>query len=101
MLANGKVAGADLWWIDAQAQGQVGNTSIGVYADYAHTKAKSNVLYNVFGANPMAANGGGTAATAGDKTNGWSLRATIKPIPQWVFEAGYGETKETWLPGLL
>ena len=91
-----KLAGADLWWIDAQAQGQLGNTTIGLYADYAHTKAKANVAYNVFGANPISQviAGTGTAATAGDKTDGWSLRATIKPIPQWVFEAGYGETKE-------
>ena len=84
-----KVAGADMWWIDGQAQGSIGNTTVGVYADYAHTKAKTNVLYNVFGANPM-----NTARAAGDKTDGWSLRATVKPIPQWVFEAGYGETKE-------
>lgn len=90
-----KVAGADLWWIDAQAQGSIGNTSIGVYADYAHTKQKNNVQYNVFGANPIsgAVAAGGNGTTAGDKTDGWSLRATIKPIPQWVFEAGYGETK--------
>jgi hypothetical protein len=93
--ANFKAAGADMWFIDAQAQGAVGNTSIGVYADYAHTKAKDNVAYNVFGSNPMSggAVAGGPGTTAGDKTNGWSIRATVKPIPQWVFEAGYGETK--------
>jgi hypothetical protein len=97
-----KVAGADMWYIDGQAQGSVGTTTIGVYADYAHTKALSGVTYNVFGANPLTTQSGGASAitgtadpVAGDKTNGFSLRATIKPIPQWVFEAGYGETKET------
>ena len=88
-----KVAGADLWFIDAQAQGSVGNTSVGVYADYAHTKAKTNVDYNVFGAQSMP-DGLATAANTG-KTDGFSIRATIKPIPQWVFEAGYGQTKYT------
>ncbi len=82
-----KVAGASLWWIDAQAQGDVGNTSIGVYADYAHTKSKANTLQDVFMASP------GSAPVAGAKTDGYSIRATVKPIPQWVFEAGYGETK--------
>jgi len=85
-----KVAGADLWWIDAQAQGDLGNTSIGVYADYAHTKGKTGAANQVFSATA------GTAGANADKTDGFSIRATVKPIPQWVFEAGYGQTK--WSP---
>ena len=88
--AGDKIAGANLWFIDAQAQGSVGNTSIGVYADYAHTKAKTGVVYNVFGATSIADGG-----AANGKTDGFSIRTTIKPIPQWVFEAGYGQTKFT------
>jgi hypothetical protein len=98
--AGVKAAGADMWWIDAQAQGEVGNTSIGVYADYAHTKAKANVAFNVFGATPASMIGvAGVAPTAGDKTDGYSIRATVKPIPQWVFEAGFGQTKDKLAAG--
>ncbi len=89
--AGTKSAGADLWFLDAQAQGSVGNTSVGVYADYAHTKAKSNVLYNIFGAASIADNNLGYTG----KTDGFSIRTTIKPIPQWVFELGYGQTRYT------
>lgn len=84
-----KVAGMNLWFIDAQAQGEIGDTSIGLYADYASTKDKvaTNVLANVFGAM------GPHAATArADKTDGWSFRATVKPLHNIILGAGYGQT---------
>ena len=83
-----KAAGMDMWFIDAQAQGEIGETSIGLYADYASTKAKTNtnVALNAYGAVP------GAAATANaDKADGWSLRATVKPLHNVILGAGYGQ----------
>jgi len=96
-----KVAGADMWFIDAQAQGEIGEeTLVGVYADYAHTRAKANVTYNIYGADPLAFDpatgqfvpGSGTTAVSGETTDGWSIRAVVKTLDFLILGAGYGQT---------
>jgi len=93
----------DLQFIDAQFQGAVGDTSIGVYADWAHAKGKTDAASaatNFYGAlaSPAQATAGAGATTAngaGNKTDGYSIRADIKPLEHFIVGAGYGHMKES------
>jgi len=67
--------------IDAQVQGEMGDTQYGIYADYASAKASSATERNVY------------APTIGAKRTGYSIRATVKPVHNMVFMAGIGEDK--------
>ena len=86
----------DLQFVDLQMQGEVGDTSVGVYADWAHAKGKSAVAGgttrgNFYGASPD----GVTANTAGNKWDGYSIRAEAKPLEHVLFGIGYGYQKFT------
>ncbi len=73
------------WFLDFQAHGELGDTQVGVYADFASAKKSS------------------AAAGTGNKVNlfnmtpgdleGWHFRANIKPLHNVIFGAGYGELK--------
>ncbi len=100
-----RFAGAHMGFLDAQAQGEIGDdVSIGVYADYAHTVAKGGVKYNLFGATPLEFDETGALiggdAQPNDRTDGWSLRAMVKPVEGWIFGGGYGETRNTTASGV-
>jgi len=76
-----------LWFIDAQAQGEIGDTSIGVYADYASANGKTDATSGTANFYKFAA---GTGA-AGEKNTGWSIRADVKPLHNLGLGAGYGQ----------
>jgi hypothetical protein len=64
--------------LDVQAFGEVGDMQIGIFADYA-----------------TAPSGGGNIYNAGtDARTGYSFRASIKPMAQWIFIAGIGSDKQ-------
>jgi len=81
----------DMQWIFAQMQGDLGDMSVGLYADWAHAKGKANG--NVLGADDLTA-GAGTL-NAGQKYDGYSLRATLEPFSQVGLNLGYGYRKTT------
>jgi len=68
--------------IDAQVQGELGDTQYGVYADYASAKASTATQTNVY--NPLS--------TTSSRT-GYSIRATVKPLHNVILMAGVGEDK--------
>ncbi len=73
-------------WLAAQIQGELGDMSLGVYADFATTKSGANANY----------------ATAGfDKKDGYSIRAEIEPIHQLMFGVGVGSQKTSATSGSL
>jgi len=83
--ANGAVlAGADALFVDAQVQGDIGDASFGIYADYVTTKSK-------------AANGGTAlnifAGSTNAKRDGFSIRGEVKPTHSLMFGLGYGTDK--------
>jgi len=86
----------NLQFVDAQAQGEVGDMSIGVYADWAHAKGKTSAALtgNFYGATAAAALGA-TANTVGTKYDAYSIRTNIEPIARVLFQIGYGYQKVT------
>ncbi len=83
-LAAGTSVKMKKWMIDLQAQGEVGNTQIGVYADYANAAEAGKNEFNPF--NPA---GFGAGAL-----KGYSFRANVKPLHNMIFQAGYGQLKD-------
>ncbi len=79
---------ADLKFVDFQAQGEVGDMSIGVYADYAIAKDKTNGVAGV-------ANMYNVGAATGDKTTGYSARVEVKPLENVGVGIGIGSLKNT------
>jgi len=75
-------SGVNAQWIAAQVQGEIGDASLGIYADYATTKTRT-------GAGITTANLYGTG-----KVDGYSIRAEIEPIHQLMFGLGYGRTQD-------
>jgi len=69
------------WWIDAQAQGEIGETSIGIYADYASAAASTATKQNLYNA-------------VASKLSGYSIRANIKPLHNVIIGAGFGAQKQ-------
>jgi hypothetical protein len=63
--------------IDAQVQGDVGDMSLGVYADYASSNEGNFALAPVVSVKPGA-------------TTGFSIRAELKPIKDFMVGLGYG-----------
>ena len=83
----------DLQFVDAQFQGAVGDTSIGVYADWAHAKGKTDqasLQGNVYGVTNGPTN---LINIAGTKSDAYSIRADIKPLEHVIVGAGYGYNK--------
>jgi len=69
------------WGVEASLEGEMGDTQFGVYADYANAAASSATKTNLFNLDPLNA------------LKGWGIRATVKPLHNVVFGAGYGSMK--------
>ncbi len=93
----------NLMFVDGQIQGDVGDMSLGVYADYAHAKGKANgnvlgaqdVGTSVLDANATGAFGTFAAIGASQKFDAYSIRATLGVLPGVTVGAGYGYRKTT------
>jgi len=85
----------NLQFIDGQAQGEVGDMSVGIYGDWAHAKGKTSAAGtgNFYGA------GLGAPNTVGSKFDAYSIRAEIEPINRFLFGVGYGYQKQTTTAG--
>jgi len=79
--------GADAKWVDLQIQGEMGDASYGVYADWVNTKAKA-VGGAAVGSNAFANN-------ANSKRDGFSVRGEVKPLHNVMFGLGYLSDKTT------
>jgi len=89
-------------WLAAQIQGELGDMSLGIYADYATTKSGDSTRTNV---GNLATNGrqnyafalnGMTYGGINDgKIDGYSIRAEIEPMHQLMFGVGFGTMKAT------
>jgi len=81
--------GANAMFLDLQAQGEMGDMSYGVYADFTTTKAKTanGVATNIF----SAGNG---------KADGNSIRLEVKPTHALMLGVGVGSVKTTPAAGL-
>jgi len=95
-LANARVP-MNLQFIDGQIQGEVGDMSVGVYADWAHAKGKTSTATtnngNLYGGNVEAFNG--VANTSGSKFDAFSARVEVEPIDRVILGIGYGYRKLT------
>ncbi len=87
-------------FLDGQVQGEVGNMSLGVYADYAHAKGKPNG--NILGAQDVGTTTGASsllanysALGASQKFDAYSIRATLEPLAGVTVGTGYGYRKTT------
>jgi len=87
-------------FIDGQIQGEVGDMSVGVYADYAHAKGKANG--NILGAQDVSTVtttsnllAGYNAIGGNQKFDAYSIRATVEPLSGFTVGAGYGYRKTT------
>ena len=83
-------AGTDLemkkWDIDFQAQGELGDMQLGVYADYGKASASGVGKTNLF-------------SKFGGESSGYSLRANIKPLHTVVIGGGFGIMKNSGVAG--
>jgi hypothetical protein len=86
----------NMQFIDAQIQGDVGDMSVGIYGDWAHAKGKTSTA----GTGNFYGIGGAIAETgarndAGNKYDGFSIRAEVEPIDRVIVGIGYGYQKLT------
>jgi len=79
--AAGLKTDAKRFGIDAQLQGELGDTQFGIYADFAKAKASSAAVMNIYN---------GSKASSRD---GYSIRGTIKPLHNIVAMIGVGQDK--------
>jgi len=85
----GAAAGVDGKWIDVQLQGEMGDASYGIYADWVNTKSRSA---NAANTNIFT---GGIGAAVDAKRDGFGIRAEIKPLHNVMFGIGYLSDKTT------
>jgi len=84
----------NIQFVDAQAQGELGHMSVGMYADWAHAKGETSTLGtgNFYGS--IVDEAGATIAnTAGKKFDAFSIRGEIEPIERVLLGIGYGYKK--------
>ena len=80
----------NMQFIDVQMQGDLGDMSVGVYADWSHAKGKSDTATGLIG----NYYGIGTT-TVGSKSDAFSIRADLEPIAGLIVGGGYGYAKNT------
>ncbi len=93
--------------IDAQMQGNVGDMTLGVYADWAH--AKGTVNGNLYGAQDAGTTPAATSSASalgisqvlgsGQSFDAFGIRATLAPVTGYTFGIGYGHRKTVTGPG--
>ncbi|PIX54212.1 MAG: hypothetical protein CO188_07445 [Zetaproteobacteria bacterium CG_4_9_14_3_um_filter_54_145] len=71
------------WGLDAQLEGELGDSQFGLYADYASAAKSTAVNVNNYNADTLK------------NLTGWSVRGTIKPLHNVVLAAGYGQAQAT------
>jgi len=84
--AVGVAKGVNATFMDVQVQGEMGDMSYGVYADWVNTKAKS--VNGAAGTNQFAAG-------ANSKREGYSARIEIEPVHQLMIGLGAAQDKTT------
>jgi len=77
----------NIQFIDGQIQGDIGDMSLGIYADYAHVKGKTSNLGtgNFYGGGVMN----------GQTFDAYSVRAELEPVSGILLGLGYGHQKTT------
>ncbi len=85
----------DLQFIDVQLQGEVGDATVGVYADWAHAKGKTGATGsgNYYGRQGGFMNMAAPANVTGNKYDGYSIRAEVGPTTNFLVGIGYGRQK--------
>ncbi|MDQ6997838.1 MAG: hypothetical protein Q9M17_03910, partial [Mariprofundus sp.] len=76
------------WMIDFQAQGELGDMQVGIYADYAKAGAGTATRANLF-------------SKLGGESSGYSVRANIKPLHTVIVNAGFGIMRDADLLGAV
>jgi len=84
----------NLQFVDAQMQGDVGDMSVGIYADWAHANGKTSSAgtNNFYGAES-----GGIAD--GQDYDAFSIRTDVEPIERLILGVGYSYAKTTQVAG--
>jgi len=81
VLATGLKQDAKRVGFDIQLQGEMGDSQFGLYADYATAKAGTAAVANIYNASTTSSR------------DGYSIRATIKPIHNIIAMIGVGQDK--------
>jgi len=79
--AANATASAKRFGFDVQLQGELGDTQVGVYADYANAAKSTATKSNLYNADLVS------------KRDGYSIRATAKPLHNVVAMIGVGQDK--------
>ncbi len=83
----------NMQFIDGQIQGDIGDMSLGIYADYAHVKGKTSDL--------GTANFYGGGVMNGQTFDAYSIRAELEPVSRILLGVGYGYQRKTAGTGLV
>jgi len=78
----------NIQFVDAQMQGDIGDMSLGIYADWAHAKGKTSTVGVTSGENFYGSELG--ANLSGSKFDAFSIRADLEPINRFLVGIGYG-----------
>lgn len=71
------------WGLEASLEGDLGDTQVGLYVDYANAGKSSLSKTNLFNTDTV------------NNLKGWGVRGTVKPLHNVVLLAGYGSMKAT------
>ncbi|MFQ5344560.1 MAG: hypothetical protein ACE5DZ_01215 [Mariprofundus sp.] len=69
------------WGLEASLEGDLGDTQVGLYVDYANAGTSSVSKTNLFNTDTV------------NNLKGWGVRGTVKPLHNVVLLAGYGSMK--------
>lgn len=90
VLAAGQ--GVDAKFIDLQVQGEAGDMSYGIYADWTTSKAKGT---NAIGASNLFSTNAAGVTGQNAKLTGYSARVEVSPIHKVMFGLGAAQLKDT------
>jgi len=83
----------NMQFVDGQIQGDIGDMSLGIYADYAHVKGKTSDL--------GTGNFYGGGVVNGQTFDAYSVRGELEPVSGILLGLGYGHQKTTFATGEL
>jgi len=81
----------NLQFVDAQMQGDIGDMSVGFYADWVHANGKTS--------SAGTGNFYGGSILDGQDYDGFSIRGEIEPLDRLLLGVGYGYNKTTQVAG--